>query len=252
MLTLLRPLAVFDTETTGVDPVRDRLVEFGITVYHPDGTRKQWEQRFNPGIPIPKEASDIHGITDEHVKDCPPFSAFSLQIYKGLRGKDIAGYNVRRLDLPLLDEELRRCGLKLDIVGAQIVDAAGIFFNKEKRNLEAAVLKYCGRSHDGAHGAGADADATLDVFLAQLATYHDLAAMNLADIAAFSRLGDKDYVDLAGKLYRDEDGDLRYAFGKPKDIKVKDDPGFGYWMLGKDFAGHTVEVLRAEFERCGL
>ena len=252
MFALLRPLAVIDTETTGTDPVKDRLVEFAVTVYGTDGSRKQWEQRFNPGIPIPKEASDVHGILDEHVANCPTFAVFARKIHNGLSGKDIAGYNVRRLDLPLIDEELRRCCLKLDLTGVHIIDAAGIFFNKEKRNLEAAVLKYCGRSHEGAHGAGTDAEATLDVLLAQLAMYDDLAAMDIAGVAAFSRMGEKDYVDLAGKFYRDEDGDLRYGFGKVKDVKVRVDPGFGYWMKSKDFPGHTIEVLDAELLRCGL
>ena len=251
-MNLSRPLCVLDTETTGVDPARDRIIEFGCVVLRPDGGRVEFSQRFNPGIPIPKEASDVHAITDEMVKDCPPFSAFAQKIHRGLSGKDIAGYNLRRLDLPIIDEELRRCDLRLDLSGAKIIDAAGIFFNKEKRRLEDAVLKYCGRSHNDAHGAGADAVATLEVLLGQLKMYDDLSVMELSDLAAFSQMGDAQYADLAGKLYRDDAGALRYAFGKSKDCRVKDEPGFGYWMMGRDFPGHTIEVLQAELKRCGL
>jgi DNA polymerase-3 subunit epsilon len=254
-MTLTRPLCVLDTETTGVDPVIDRIIEFGCTVYLPDGSRKKYEQRFNPGMHIPEEATEIHGISDEDVKDMPPFSDHAAKIHRALQGKDIAGYNLRRLDLPLLDEELRRSELKLDLTGVVVIDVAAIFFNKEPRNLEAAVLKYCGRSHEDAHGAAADADATLDVLLGQLAMYEDLAAMELPALAAFARMGDKETIDLAGKLFRDSDGDICYAFGKSKGVKAKVDPGFGYWLLRQTsppFPCHTCEVLRAEFERLGL
>lgn len=251
-MTFPRDLVVLDTETTGVNPVTDRIIEFGATVLKTDGTRTQWSKRFNPGIPIPAEATEVHGITDADVANEDPFSVWGFKILGALKGRDIAGYNLRGLDLPILDEELRRCNLKLDLTGVNIIDAAGIFFAKEPRTLTAAVQKYCGRDHSDAHGAGADAEATLDVLMGQLAAYEDLAAMDVGALAAFSRRGDKDYVDLAGKLYRDSDGDLRYGFGKPKDVKVKDDPGFGYWMRGKDFAGNTMEVLMVELKRWGL
>lgn len=251
MLTLTRPLAVLDTETTGTDPVCDRIIEFGVTVYHPDGRLNTFEQRFNPdGVPISAGALEAHGITEEMLKDCPPFSEFAEKIHRGLQGKDIAGYNLRGLDLPLLDEELRRSGLKLDLSGVHIIDSASIFFNKEPRDLTAAYKFYCNKDLTDAHGAAADAAATLEVLLGQLERYNDLAAMDLAALAAFSRRGDKDYADLAGKLYRDSDGDLRYAFGqKTRDVKVRHDVGFAYWVLGKDFTGNTKEVLEAELAR---
>lgn len=243
-----RDLVVLDTETTGVDPVKDRIVELGVTVHGTDGSRKYWEKRFNPGVPIPAEASAIHGISNEDVAECCGFSVWAPKILASLQGRDIAGYNLRRLDLPLLDEEFRRCGLKWDWRKSNIIDAAGIFFAKEQRNLAAAVQKYCGRSHEDAHGALPDAEATLDVLLAQLELYPDLASLDVPAVAQFSRMGDKDWADLACKLYRDTDGDLRYGFGKSKDAKVRVDPGFGYWMLGKDFAGDTKDILRAELD----
>lgn len=250
-MRLTRPLCVLDTETTGVDPVQDRVIELGITILRPDGTRTKWGQRFNPGISVPAEATAVHGITDEMLADCPKFADMAQKIHRGLQGKDIAGFNLRGLDLPILDEEFRRCGLKLDLSDALVIDAFGIFSNKEPRNLTAAVQKYCGRSHEDAHGAAADAEATLDVLLGQLAAYEDLAAMELVDLAKFSRRGDKEPADLAGKLYRDGNGDLRYNFGKCRDVKVKDDVGFGYWMMKQSnppFPGHTLELLRAELE----
>ncbi len=252
MLTLTRPLVCFDLESTGVDPVNDRIIEFGCTVLMPDGSKHQWESRFNPGIPISPEATEKHHITNDMLVDCPPFCVHAARIHKGLQGRDIAGYNCRGLDLPMLDEELRRCGLRLDLTGVNVIDAAGIFFKKDPRTLEAAVEKYCNRKHEDAHGAAADAAATLDVLDGQLAMYDDVAGLNLEELAKFSRREDVDYVDLAGKLYRDADGYVRYAFGKQKGQRLKDDPGFARWMLSKDFSGSTLDAVRAELGRWGL
>jgi DNA polymerase-3 subunit epsilon len=248
---LTRPLVVIDLESTGVDPITDRIVEFGCVVLRPDGTRHSWESRFNPGRPIPKEASDVHGITDEMVAHSPVFKDHAARIHRGLQDRDIAGYNLRSFDLPMLDEELRRCGLKLELTGINIIDAFGIYQKKDPRTLEAAVRKYCGRPHEGAHGAMADALATLDVIHGQLAAHEDLEAMELPALAQFSQRSDQDFVDLAGKLYRDAEGFVRYAFGKSKDARIADDPGFARWMLGKDFAGNTLDCVKAELRRLG-
>lgn len=249
MLKLTRPLCVIDTETTGTETT-DRVIEIGVTVLSVDGARKNWEQRFHPGIPIPPAATEVHGITDADVADKPPFSEFASRIHRGLTDRDIAGYNVR-FDLSMIDEELRRCGLKLDLSGIHVIDAAGIFFKKEPRTLTAAVQKYCDRSHEEAHGAAADASASLDVLEAQLAMYEDLAAMDLAGVAQFSKRDEVEYIDLAGKLYL-KDGFVYYGFGKEKDKRLKDEPGFARWMLNKDFSGSTLDVVRAELGRWGL
>jgi DNA polymerase-3 subunit epsilon len=249
-MRLERPLAAIDVETTGIDPAASRILEIGVVVLSPNGDRKPWSQRFNPGMPIPAEATAIHGITDADVKDCPPFSEWATRISLALAGKDIIGYSLWRLDLPIIDEELRRCGLKLDLTGVQVIDCYGIFSNKEGRHLVDAVRKFCGREHADAHGALADATATVDVLMGQLEAYPDLKDMGLPALAAFSKPGgDREMVDLAGKLYRDKDGYVRYTIGKARDVRVADDPGFGQWMIDRDFPGSTKEALAAEFER---
>lgn len=250
MLTLARALCFIDTETTGVETA-DRVIEFAACTLNPDGTRKQFCQRFNPGIPIPPAATEIHGITDADVANMSSFSEWAQRIHKGLTGRDIAGYNVR-FDISMVDEELRRVGLKLDLTGIHIVDAAGIFFKKEQRRLEDAVLKYCGRVHDGAHGAVADAAASADVLEGQVTMYEDLVGMGIPELAAFSKRDDVEYIDLAAKIYRDSEGYARYSIGKSKDQRIKDDPGFARWMLGKDFAGNTLDAVREELGRWGL
>lgn len=245
-----RPLISIDLETTGVDPVVDRIVEIGIVSVTPLGHTKEHWGRFNPGKPISAEATAVHGITDEMVKNLLPFSATADELLGIIAGHDLLGYNLRRLDLPMLDEEFRRCGMKLNLDGVRIIDAYGIWSKKAPKRLEDAVRVFCGRAHIGAHGAVADARATLDVMNGMLATYPDLCGMTEDELARYSTHGDVEYADLAGKLYRDKDGDLRYAFGKVKDVKVRDDMGYGRWMLNKaNFPGNTNDVLEAEMQR---
>lgn len=244
-MKLERPIAFFDVETTGVDPMKDRIIEFGVSVLLPDGnTSAPWVKRFNPGCPIPLEATEVHGITDADVVNCEPFEQYAGMILAGFKGKDIGGYNLRAFDIPLLDEELRRCGLKLDLTGIQVIDCCGIFRKKAPRKLEDAVFKYCGRDHEGAHGAGADAKATLDVFLGQMRAHEDLDLMTLTELATFSQAAEVRYADLACKLYYDADGDICFAFGKNKDHKVKHDKSYAEWMLRSDFPGSTLDALR--------
>lgn len=250
-----RRVASFDTETTGPDPVNDRIVEFGVVVMDVDGsTCGRWVKRFNPGIQISPGATEKHGITDEDVAGEPPFSSEAYSILQGLSGKDLLGFNLFAFDIPILDEEMRRCGLKLNLDGVLIYDAFAIFQIKNPRDLSAAVAHYCGRDHAGAHGAMADSSATVDVLIGQLVAHEDLAGMTPEELAQFCDRSEEGQqrADFSGKLYRDSDGDLRYRIGNAKDQKVRDNPGFGRWMLDKDFPGNTKDVLRAELTRhCG-
>lgn len=249
-LQLTRPICFLDVESTGVDPCADRIIELGFTVFNPGGWRQRWEQRFNPGMSIPAEATAVHGISDADVKDCPTFADQAAMIWSSLQGKDLGGYNLWRLDLPMLDEEFRRCGMKLDLAEIHVIDCLGIFQKKDPRKLEDAVRKYCYRQHEGAHGALADAEATADVLDGQLLAHPELGGMSVEDLATFSRMNEKQLADIAGKLYRDSDGYLRYAFGKHKDKRVVDEKGYANWMLTKArFPGSTCEALESEIRR---
>jgi DNA polymerase-3 subunit epsilon len=248
---LERPLLFLDVESTGVDPCVDRIIELGVTVLWPDGrvNPNGWSTRFNPGVPIPQQSTDVHGITDEMVKDCKPFSAWAPRLHERMKGKDLGGYNLRRLDLPILDEEFRRCGLALDLKGVRVIDVQAIYFKANPRTLADAVKQYCGRDHADAHGAGADAVATMDVWLQQLVAHQELPN-NMDGMADYARLGDHAPVDISGRFYRDAAGDMRFAFGKNKDQRIADQPGYCSWMLEKGtFPGNTLDVLRAELSR---
>lgn len=270
-MTITKPIVFLDLETTGTDPVADRIVEFSFVVMDPGSdaectcddddfncshrfvgdiaaggvnTSKRWTRRVNPGMPIPAEATAIHGITDEDVKGCPTFEYFAPKITASLKGKDIAGYNLWRFDLIVLDESLRRIGLKLDLSESRVIDCYQAFAKKHPRDLKAFVKQFAGRDHEGAHGAEADATGTADGFLGLFRQHEDLAAMSMEELAKFTRNGDHEYADLAGKLYFDAEGKVRYGFGKNEGACVLSNRSYAEWILKSDFPASTKEVLR--------
>jgi DNA polymerase-3 subunit epsilon len=120
-----------DTETTGMDPMRDRIVEFAAVKLHPDGRRETFRTLVNPKEPIPPEASRVHGITDETVRDAPTFAETAREVILFLAGADLTGYNIHRFDLPILKAEFERIGMELPMEEVRVVDAQVIFFNRE-------------------------------------------------------------------------------------------------------------------------
>ena len=173
-LKLDRPLVVFDIESTGINPLTDRIVEIAFIKLLPGGAREQNCFRINPGIPIPAEVTALHGISDADVKDCPPFRDLAGKIYTLLDGCDLAGYNLIRYDIPMLVEEFKRASINFTAIGGRVLDAQRIFHKREPRDLVAALMFYCGDKHVGAHGALEDTDATLRVIEGQLEHYPDL------------------------------------------------------------------------------
>lgn len=255
-MNLDNPLAVIDVEGTGTDPETDAIWEYGCSVLMPDGSRKGGSKRFKPWREIPPEVCEKCHITNEELADCPPISEWMPNILRTLRGKHVAGYNLRQYDLAIIDAEARRCGLKLEIDGL-IVDAFNLFRKKHERKLADYVRIYCGeeaaKDFEG-HTAGGDADWTLRAMLAQIDKHEDLAAMEIAELAAFSRHDEFDYLDWPGKLYRDKDGEMCFSFGKNKGRKIRDEIGYARWVLSPKatFPASTCEILAAELKRLGL
>lgn len=210
-IKLERPLVIFDLETTGVDTDEDRIVEMATLKIFPDGTTEEKSRRFNPGVPIPKEASDIHGITDEDVRDEPPFRRLAKGVAAYLDGCDLAGFNIVSFDVPMLQAEMDRAGVNVDFSLVPQIDICKIFHQKEPRDLAAGLKFYCGREHVDAHGALADVKATRDILFAQLARYEDLPDTPEGLDRAMMP---EDYIDREGKLRRGQDGDVMIGFGK--------------------------------------
>lgn len=243
-LKLTRPVIFFDLETTGTDSARDRIVEISIIKVNPDGTEIEKTRRLNPERHIPAEATAIHHITDEDVADCPTFKQIAKSLAAFFADSDIAGFNSNKFDVPLLDEEFRRAGIKMDFSNVHFIDVQTIFHKKEQRTLVAAYRFYCDKDLEAAHSANADTRATLEVLKAQLDRYPDLPndVAKLSEYTSYNR-----NIDFMGRLIRDEQGNEIINFGKYKGRKarevLKTDPGYYAWIQQGDFPGNTKDAF---------
>lgn len=243
-LFLKNPLVFLDLETTGINVNSDRIVEMSYLKVYPNGKEETKTYRVNPGMPIPKEASDIHHITDEDVANCPTFRQIGQSIANDIEGCDLAGFNSNRFDIPMLAEEFLRNDIDIDLSKRKFIDVQVIFHKMEQRTLSAAYKFYCGMELEGAHGAEADTKATYEVLKSQLDRYSELK--NEVDfLAAFSTFNKN--VDFAGKMVYNDKGIEVFNFGKYKDIPVEDvlkkDSGYFGWMMQGDFSLNTKNVL---------
>lgn len=244
ILKLSRPLALIDLETTGVNVATDRIVEIFILKVFPDGSSQKKYKLINPGIPIPKESSDIHGITDDKVKDAPVFKEVANEIKQFMEKSDVGGFNSNRFDVPLLIEEFLRAGLDLDMEDRRLVDVQHIFHTMEKRTLSAAYKFYCGKELIDAHSAEADVNATWEVLKAQVDRYDELGD-SIDSIEKF--LGEEKIVDFARRMIYDDEGFEIFNFGKHKGKRVVDvlnsERQYYDWMMKGDFPLYTKQKL---------
>lgn len=242
-LNLKRPIIFFDLETTGTNVVKDRIVELSYIKVYPDGTEETKARRLNPEMHIPEQASAVHGIYDEDVKDEPTFRQIAKALLAIFDGCDIAGYNSNKFDVPLLIEEFARVGLNFDISGRNFVDVQNIFHKMEQRTLVAAYRFYCNKELEGAHAALNDTKATYEVLMSQLDRY-DTLENDVEKLAEFSRAGRG--IDLAARFVLDNNDVPVMNFGKHKGQPVKEvfrrEPSFYAWMMQGDFARNTKDV----------
>lgn len=243
-LKLNRPLCFFDLETTGIDVARDRVVEISIVKIYPNGNQESRTWLVNPTIPIPPQATAVHGISNEKVANEPTFKELAPQIHAMIKDSDLAGYNSDRFDIPLLAEELLRAEVDFDMKNRVAVDVQTIFHKKEERTLSAAYRFYCNQTLDNAHSAEADTKATYEILKAQLDRYPDLPN----DVKALSEYTTrKKAVDFAGFIALDDKGQEIFTFGKHKGALVEDvfdkEPGYFGWIQGADFPLYTKKVL---------
>jgi DNA polymerase-3 subunit epsilon len=250
-LKLERPLAVLDLETTGKDPKTDHIVEISVRVLHPDGREVHRVRRLNPGVPIPPEATAVHGITDADVAAEPRFAQVAAGLLKLLDGCDLAGYNLEKFDLRLLYAEFRRAGRTLPLDGRAVVDVMRLFHLCEPRDLSAAVKHFLRRDHVHAHSAEADTQATAEVLDAMLVRYPDLPR-TVAELQQL--LKSPNTVDSSGAFIR-VNGEVRCTLpkhrGRPLDFVAATDPRYLEWMLAEPFFDDTKALVREALARCG-
>ncbi|MFT3901625.1 MAG: exonuclease domain-containing protein [Niabella sp.] len=252
MLQITKPLAFIDLETTGVNLGSDRIVEIAIVKILPDGSKSVKRKLINPEMPIPKASSDVHGITDDMVKDAPTFAQVAQELKQILDGCDLGGYNSNRFDVPLLVEEFLRAGVAFDMKGRKLVDVQNIFHKMEQRTLSAAYRFYCNKTLEGAHSAEVDASATHEILVAQLERYPELGST----IESINKvIGEDVIVDFARRFVMDNGVEV-FNFGKYKGKPVADvlkaEPQYYDWMMRGDFPQHTKQKLTEIFTRTKL
>lgn len=248
---LTRPLAVLDTETTGVNVEQDRIVELAIVRLSPsslfpaDISCQRW--LINPGAPIPPSATEIHGITDQDVLNCPQFPSLAPLVASTLSGCDLMGYNVRRFDIRILQAEFARARTPWPCADARIIDPFSVFVQREPRDLAGALSFYCQRTphQDEAHHALDDVAMTIEVLAGQLERYDDLPA-SIDEMHTYCEARDASWIDQTGKvLWRD--GRAVLAVGKhagvPLQLLAVNERQYLQWMLAKDFPEDTKAII---------
>lgn len=271
-LNLQKPLVIFDLETTGLDLVKDRVIQISYIKVYPDGREERGNELINPERPIPELVTSLTGISDADVQGKPTFKAIAVRLSDSFRGCDFAGFNSNHFDIPLLAEEFLRAGIDFDFSKCRLVDAQTIFHKMERRNLAAAYKFYCGREMEEdfeAHRADQDTEATYRVLMGQLDKYSPETEPDkerqlqndIAFLADFSRQNNN--VDFAGRIVWSEVKDKNgkpvigkdgkpqmtevFNFGKHKGIPVSQvlrfDPGYYSWILAGDFTYNTKQVL---------
>lgn len=271
-LNLTKPLIVFDLETTGLDLVKDRIIQISYIKVYPDGKEERSNQFVNPERSIPQEVVDITGITDADVANAPTFKMLAADLANKFQGCDFAGFNSNHFDVPMLAEEFLRTGIDFDFSKCNLIDVQTIFHKMERRNLAAAYKFYCGRKMEDdfvAHKADQDTEATYRVLQGELDMYapgkqeepERQLNNDMNELAEFSKLNNnvdfagriiwKEMKDANGNVLTDSDGNPRmqevFNFGKYKGWSVAEvlnrDPGYFSWMLSSDFTYNTKQVL---------
>lgn len=254
-IQLKRPLCVFDLETTGIQITKDRIVQIAIIKINPDGSELEYNEIVNPEMEIPQEICEIHGITNEMVKQAHTLGELAPAIMEFIGDADLAGFNSNKFDIPVLVEELIRVGIDADFSNKAFVDIQNIFHKMEQRTLSAACLFYTGKPMENAHNALFDTRVTWEILKAQLERYEQLEP-DVNFLSNFSRNSSFEMVDYAGRLAKNEKGETIYNFGKHKGKTIQqvntNEPGYYGWMLEADFTNHTKLCLRKEMEKIKL
>ncbi len=243
-LNLKNPIIFFDLETTGIDVVNDRIVQIAYLKVYPNGKEEAKTYLVNPTLPINPKSIEIHGITDEMVKDEPTFAEIGKTLVKVFEGCDFGGYNLNKFDLPLLAEEFLRVGIDFDLKKRKVIDVQVIFHKMEQRTLSAAYKFYCKKEMLNAHDAAADTLATYEILQSQLDMYNNLKN-DVDELCKFSAHNRN--VDFVGRIIYDEKDREVFNFGKYKGKVVeevlKKDPGYYGWIINSDFPLYTKKIL---------
>ena len=251
-MNINKPVVIFDVETTGLDIINDRIIDISLIKINTDKSKLEKSYRVNPLIPISKESSLIHGITDKDVINLKPFKSYESEIFDFIQGCDLGGFNILKFDLPILIEEMIRCDIDFKINKIKIIDALRIYHLMEKRNLSAAYMYYCNKKLENAHNAYADTSATVEIIEKQLEKYENMEVKDnkgnilgkiSKDIDSIGSIIENNIVDISGRIIKDSQNIEIFNFGKYKNQSVKEvfksNPEYYHWIMKSNFPLHT-------------
>ncbi len=244
-IAIKNPLIFFDLETTGTNIAKDRIVEISMIKLPLKGEKIVKTRRINPEMHIPEEATAVHHISDEDVKNEPTFREIAKSLAAFMEGCDIAGFNSNKFDVPMLAEEFIRAGVDVDFSSRKFIDVQTIFHKMEQRTLSAAYRFYCDKDLEQAHSAAADTMATYEVLKAQLDRYSDVLENDVDFLSKFSTQNRN--VDFAGRIVYNDKGEEVFNFGKHKGVSVEEvfrkEPTYYSWIMNGDFPEYTKRVI---------
>lgn len=226
-------ILAFDTETTGLNPEEGaRVIEFaGVEFRHdpaggpPVVTRHEF--MFNPGIPIPREVTEVNHIRDEDVADKPEFSVHARTIHALLSGSVLVAHNLP-FDQRFLTAEFQRVGLDWPRAAAEVdtADLSRMYFREARSHRLGELCKRLQIELVEAHRAGNDAEACGRAFLA-LAERHEAPE----EIEALGDWGDA-VIDppQTGHLGRNDAGVLVFFDGPMTGEPVEAHPELLAWV----------------------
>ncbi len=259
-LNLNRELVFFDLETTGLNVIRDRIVQIALVKIHKNGTdTTEFTTLINPGIPISEESMAIHGITPADLRNKPTFQQVAQKIWDFIGTADLAGYNSNRFDVPMLMEEFARVGMEFDLSKRRLIDVQRIFYKMEPRTLKAAYRFYCQSELTDAHDALADVNATIEVFKGQLRMYEGkdmidddgkaVPAPVVNDMQALHTFtNDLNTLDATQRLKMGSNGEVVFNFGKYTGQSVKEvfkkEPNYYAWMMDSEFSSQVKQIIK--------
>ncbi len=247
-MKIFHSLVVLDLETTGVWVDRDKIIEIAMVKSFPDGRKETYLKKVNPGVPIPAVISQLIGITDADVKDAPAFKDIAKEVLVFVGDSDLAGFNIEKFDLPLLEREVREANLQFNWKAHKVYDAQRVYHLNEKRDLYAAYKFYCDKNLDNAHSALADAQATLEILEAQVAKYGN-GDGNVEHLGQYRYRSTEEFYGRE-KKFRWWNGNLYMMFGKYANKYtlqeiVQKDRGYLEWILSAQFSEDVKELVES-------
>ena len=246
-LELSRPLAVLDIQSTGLKPDVARIVRLSVLRIDPDGSENVKSVIVNPGISIPPDATQVHGISDSTVVDKPVFRAYARGLADHLEGCDLAGFGIERFGLPLLQAEFKRNGVDFILTGRAVVDAMTVFHRLEPRNFSSAYSRFVGGIYSDSDDGAKRARDVFEILKGELRASSDVP-LKPNEIVKWAKGLDDSVIDSEGKFIWSEDGDAQVNFGKHRGERLADvvigDPDYLNWLSGsEDFSEEVRNIV---------